>query len=79
MNTWTPTSTTPITQEFGEVMGFHPDWVHPDWNPNGTRIGFLNGDDHFNTAKWCDYHDKYENDEGKMPTHFMHIPTRPDL
>lgn len=62
-----------------EVVAFHPDWVDPDFNPNGTRVGFINGDDKFYSAKWCDYHDVYENDESIMPTHYMFMPIRPNI
>ena len=42
-----------------EVIAFHPKWVDEDFNPNGTRVGFL-GDDGFISANWWDYQDCYE-------------------
>lgn len=42
-----------------EVIAYHPDWVDEDFNPNGTRIGFLNDNDEFTSAYWWDYHDCY--------------------
>lgn len=46
--------------EFGvEVICFNPAWINEDFNPNGTRIGFLNGEGVFTTAHWWDYQDCY--------------------
>lgn len=42
-----------------EVIAFHPKWVDEDFNPNGTRVGFLGGDG-FISAFWWDYQDCYE-------------------
>lgn len=43
-----------------EVIAFHHKWIDEDFNPNGTRIGFLNGNDEFTSAYWWDYQDCYE-------------------
>ena len=42
-----------------EVIAFHPKWIDEDFNPNGTRIGFLS-DGGFTSAFWWDYQDCYE-------------------
>ena len=42
-----------------EVIAYHHKWINEDFNPNGTRVGFL-GDDGFISAFWWDYQDCYE-------------------
>ena len=42
-----------------EVIAYHHKWVDEDFNPNGTRIGFLSNDG-FTSAFWWDYKDCYE-------------------
>ena len=42
-----------------EVIAYHHKWVDEDFNPNGTRIGFLS-DDGFISAFWWDEQDCYE-------------------
>lgn len=42
-----------------EVLCFNKNWICEDFNPNGTRIGFLNGDNEFTTAHWWAYQDTY--------------------
>ena len=42
-----------------EVIAYHHKWVDEDFNPNGTRVGFL-GDQGFISAFWWDYQDCYE-------------------
>ena len=34
-----------------EVIAFNKEWINSDFNPNGTRIGFLQ-DDGFISATW---------------------------
>ena len=41
-----------------EVIGYNKEWVHEDFNPFGTRVGFLN-DIGFISAKWVDDQDCY--------------------
>lgn len=41
-----------------EVIAYHHEWIDEDFNPNGTRIGFLS-DDGFTSAFWWDYQDSY--------------------
>lgn len=43
-----------------EVIAYHHEWVDEDFNPNGTRVGFLNGNDEFTSAYWWDEQDCYE-------------------
>lgn len=45
-NVWIDVKEHPL--QFGvEVIGYNPAWIDDDFNPNGTRIGFLSdyGDD----------------------------------
>ena len=42
-----------------EVIAYHHKWVDEDFNPNGTRVGFLS-DEGFISAFWWDYQDCYE-------------------
>ena len=41
-----------------EVIGYNKEWVHEDFNPSGTRIGFLS-DIGFHSAKWVNDQDYY--------------------
>ena len=41
-----------------EVIGYNKEWVHEDFNPSGTRVGFLT-DTGFFSAKWVNGHDFY--------------------
>lgn len=42
-----------------EVIAFNEKWIDEDFNPNGTRVGFLQ-DDGFISAKWNDEYNEYE-------------------
>lgn len=42
-----------------EVIAYRSDWVDPDFNPTGTRVGFRTDDNDFVSAYWWDYHDDY--------------------
>ena len=42
-----------------EVIAYHHKWVDEDFNPNGTRVGFLS-DEGFISAFWWDEQDCYE-------------------
>ena len=45
---------------FGEeVIAFNKEWINHDFNPNGTRIGFLQ-DDGFVSATWNNEDDCYD-------------------
>ena len=41
-----------------EVIGYNKEWVYEDFNPSGTRIGFLT-DTGFFSAKWVNDQDCY--------------------
>ena len=43
---------------YQEVIGYNKEWIHEDFNPSGTRIGFLN-DNGFTSAKWVNDQDCY--------------------
>lgn len=81
---WKETASHPLTQdEAMEVIAYHPDWIDLDFNPNGTRVGFIGGEGNFISAKWLDYQDTYINGEDinepnpVMPTYYMYMPYRP--
>lgn len=40
LNQWLDFSEYP-KEECPEVIAYNKEWIHPDWCPNGTRIGFL--------------------------------------
>ena len=42
-----------------EVLLFNENWKHPDWNPRGIRIGFLDDVSGWVSAYWCNTHDEY--------------------
>nr|DAG89023.1 MAG TPA: hypothetical protein [Crassvirales sp.] len=45
---------------FGEeVIAFNKEWIDEDFNPNGTRVGFLQ-DDGFVSATWNNEQDCYD-------------------
>lgn len=58
-----------------EVLAYSEEWIHPDFNQKGIRIGFLNGnkEGEFISAKWWDYQDTYINDDKTYPTKWKHI------
>lgn len=68
---------TELNQDKGEVIAFHPSWIDPDFNPDGIRIGFINGEGKFWSAEWNDYQDTYQNNQEVMPTHYMRKPQPP--
>ena len=49
-----------------EVIAFNRRWIDEDFNPNGTRIGFLNENDDFTSAYWWDEQDCYEINDGSF-------------
>lgn len=76
-----------------EVIGYHPTWIHPDFNPEGTRICFINDENEWHSAGWVDYQDTYvslytadgnEKEpntiyelENTAPSHYFKIPKSP--
>ena len=76
---------------FGEeIIAFNEKWIDEDFNPNGTRVGFIQ-DNGFVSATWNNEDDYYEGVSGipgmdayhkqfakpNMPTHWMKMPTHP--
>lgn len=75
-------------QEGIEVICFNENWICKDFNPHGTRIGFLNGENDWITAYWSNYKDCYytrlsTKDDinfsdfigvNQIPTHWCEIP-----
>lgn len=66
-----------------EVIGYNPDWIDENFNPNGTRIccqtiaGDCVGECEWSCAKWNPIHDCYQ-DCDEAPTHWMPIPPNPE-
>lgn len=59
-----------------KYIGFNRDWIHPDFNPEGTRECFLYGDEtEWLSAKWIDYHDSWIQDDSSKPEYIMILPT----
>lgn len=56
-----------------EVIGYHPEWVHPDFNLLGIRIGFVDYKGRFISAKWWDSQDTYMNDKTYFPIKWRYI------
>lgn len=58
-----------------EVIGYNKEWVHEDFNPSGTRIGFLT-DIGFISAKWVNDQDCYDtcSEEGDDYTIYEILP-----
>ena len=58
-----------------EVIGYNKEWVHEDFNPSGTRVGFLT-DIGFISAKWVNDQDCYStcSEEGDDYTIYEILP-----
>jgi len=54
-------------------IGYHPDWIDPDYNKRGTRECFLGGAGTI-SAQWNDYQDTYQNCE-QEPESWCYYPT----
>lgn len=72
--TWKKVTETEPSQDEFEVIGFSPKWIDEDYNPNGTRACFRNGDLGFTSAVWNNYQDCYRDDNDSIPTHYILIP-----
>lgn len=74
-----------------EIIGFNPNWINEEFNPNGTRLGFLS-ENGFISAHWWNMQDTYITiskseieSEGKIfskklkdnidPTYWIEIPS----
>lgn len=62
-----------------EVIGFHPDWIDLDYNPNGWRICFRNGDGSiWISSVWDNVLDYYHTDDTcKAPIIHFFLPKKP--
>lgn len=63
------------------VLGYNPNWIHADFNPEGFRECFVGvredtGEEGWISAKWNSCHDTWVNCEKDEPTHIM-IITKP--
>ena len=45
-----------------EVIGYSEKWIHPDFNPDGTRVCFISNGEEWHSAKW-------DNDQDSWHTH----------
>lgn len=56
------------------VVGYHPDWVHEDFNPDGIRFGYMTSEKTFMCSV---YNHEFENFEafkgveGELPVMWM--------
>ena len=48
-----------------EVIAFNEKWIDEDFNPNGTRVGFIQ-DDVFISATWNDEQDCYDKNARRL-------------
>lgn len=77
---------TQLPPEGVEVLGYSPDWIHPDFNLKGVRVCFLSNDE-WHSSKWDNDQDCWhthakwccEENGGRHfdPTHWMHLPEAP--
>lgn len=75
-----------LPEDGEEVIGYSEKWIHPDFNPEGTRVCFINMDEWI-SAKWNNDQDSWHThadwccgDNGGQdfnPTHWQHKPKRP--
>lgn len=64
--------------EYGvEVLAHAPEWIDPDFNENGVRIGFYTDQGKFTSARWNNDQDTYvtEDEEDFLPLLWLHIPS----
>lgn len=60
-----------------EVIGYHPLWIHPDYNPEGLRVCFHN-DGKWISAVWDNEQDCYNTKYPSIvPTHWTSLPKKP--
>lgn len=78
---WIKINDTKIIDYDFEVIGFNPEWIDEDFNPEGTRVCFKadSGEKGWCSAKWNNCHDCYDEDYNTAPTHYMVIPTTKKL
>ncbi len=71
--------------EYEEVLGYNEKWIDEDFNPDGIRICFPDGDGNWTSAKWNNEQDHYHThaewkcEQGKdfNPTHWRPKPKSP--
>jgi len=65
------------------VLGFSPEWIDEDFNPDGIRECHYSGlsvqDAEWVSAKWCDSQDYWDADCDTAPTHWCAIPSKPEF
>lgn len=57
-----------------EVLGYSPEWIDEDFNPDGIRVFFINGDGVHISAGWCSCDDVYTTEDTELATHWMKKP-----
>lgn len=71
-----------VDAPWGTVLGFSPEWIDEDYNPQGIRECFKNGNGtQWISSRWNNYHGYYVTDDseeyGTKPTHWMPLPAPP--
>ncbi len=66
-----------LPQQGIPVIGFSEDWVCDDFNLDGQRECWINGDGYWVSPKWFDEQDTYWTDEVSSPTHWRKRPASP--
>ncbi len=65
--------------EFGvEVIAYHEKWIDEDFNPNGTRVGFIQ-DDGFISASWNNEQDCYDTCKVEGDDYYKGVSGIPDM
>lgn len=59
------------------VIGYSPHWVDEDFNPDGQRECFVNGEGGWTSAEWHDNQDTYITVDDAEPTHWIKRPASP--
>lgn len=57
-----------------KFLGYSKDWIDLDFNPDGIRECFINGQFGWTSAKWNGCHDCWDNIVDSNPTHVMLFP-----
>jgi len=58
-----------------EVLGYNPDWIDEDFNPDGTRLCCCIDNLYWVSTAWCSAHDCYISSDSDTPTHWIPLPS----
>lgn len=75
---WIEVTGKTLPKEGLEVIGYSQEWVHPDWNENGTRVCYIDSNRLFVSARWSNDADQWVLDD-VQPSHYTFMPKNPDL